>query len=149
MSALTTKPQRFFLWPGTGWARVLSNLLTLVQHLDDARAWKVTVERVSKERSARQNAYLWGVAYDVLEEETGQEAEDWHEFFLCLHFGERTTSLFGKTITKPVRTTTTNEHGERDVLSTLDFMAYVETIQRVAAQHSVFIPDPDPELARR
>jgi hypothetical protein len=43
----------------------------------------------------------------------------------------------------PVRTTTRDENGNRDVLNKQQFSDYVAFIQRFAASKGIFIPDPE------
>ena len=51
----------------------------------------------------------------------------------------------------PIRTTTEDEDGNRDVIDGEAFWDYVEWIQRGAARKGIVIPDPDPNhvAARR
>ena len=121
--------------------------------LDELVAWKVVVEPVQVDRTIQQNRYLNGVAYKMIGEVTGYERAEIHEYFLGLFFGWRDKKVPRKPSNPkglesiPVRTTTTDETGKRQVLSTEDFWRYVEFLQRFAAEklHMV-IPDPDPAL---
>jgi hypothetical protein len=45
---------------------------------------------------------------------------------------------------RPVRTTTTNEQGERDVIGKLLMAEFYEFIQRRSAEVGFDVPDPDP-----
>ena len=40
---------------------------------------RVTVEKWKAKRTLTQNAYLWGVVYQTISEDTGNSAEDVHE----------------------------------------------------------------------
>ena len=44
----------------------------------------------------------------------------------------------------PIRTTTVDADGNRDVIDGDEFWPYVEFCQRVGARAGVVIPDPDP-----
>jgi hypothetical protein len=105
-----------------------------------AKPWKPT-------RSSDQNAYLFGVCYPPIAEAMGYAVEDVHEYMLGRHFGwvdrkvpktPRNPEGFESV---PFRTTTTDEHGKRSVLSKADFSTFVDTVHRIASQAGVFIPD--------
>jgi len=110
-------------------------LLAFLDRLPMARKWRVTVDIYKKTRSNEQNRYLWGVAYKALEDATGQPKEDWHEYMLGEHFGWEEVSLFGK---KKLRAMNRSSK-----LSTLEFMGYVAFIQQRAAEHGIYIADPN------
>ena len=60
-------------------------------------------------------------------------------------FCEVEIEVMGKIYTRPRRTTTTNENGERDVISKKLFAEYYDFIQIVAAEKlGCHVPDPDP-----
>jgi hypothetical protein len=128
---------------------------SVMASLDELVAWRVVIEPVQVDRTLQQNRYLNGVAYKMISEATGYERQEIHEYFLGLFFGWRQKKVPRKPSNPkgvesvPVRTTTTNEVGKRQVLSTEDFWKYVEFLQRFAAEkmHMV-IPDPDPSLRR-
>jgi hypothetical protein len=103
---------------------------------------KFTIAR--PERTNPQCRYLWGVAYKMLSEHTGYEPEEIAEYLCGNYFGWRTHKKpGGRSEERPIRTTTTDAEGNRDVLSGDDFWAYVEWVQRVAARQGVVIPDPE------
>lgn len=113
----------------------------------------VSFRRLAKERSLDQNAALWGVAYPPLMEAMGLEGDreknELHEFWCGEYFGWGERNYFGRRKLYPIRTTTRNEHGERDLISTLDMMAFYNFIQRRAAENGVEVPDPDPAMWQR
>lgn len=110
---------------------------------------EVIVRKRKRERSHPQCRYLNGVAYKLLSDATGYERDDISEY-LCGHFfGWKDKTLPGKRVVQvPLRTTTTDEDGKREVLSKTDFAEYVAFVQRFGAKHGVLIPDPDPEYWR-
>ena len=119
--------------------------------LDEDTAWKVTMEPVRSTRSHSQNAYLWAVPYRLISEATGYEVEEVHEYFLGRFFGwkdkkvPKTPRNPSGVESVPVRTTTTDEHGKRSVLSVEQFSEYVAFLQRFGAvKLGLLIPDPDP-----
>lgn len=124
--------------------------------LDEEVAWKIIAEPVKSARSHSQNAYLWAVPYKLISEATGYELEEVHEYMLGRHFGwkdkrvPKTPRNSEGVESVPVRTTTTDEHGKRSVLSVQQFTEYVDFIQRFAAQKiGIVIPDPDPHFRER
>jgi len=110
-------------------------LLAFLDRLPMARKWKVAVTFYRKTRSDQQNRYLWGVAYKTLQDATGQEAQDWHEYMLGEHFGWEEYEMFGKRKIRPKQ--------RSSKLTTMEFMDFVDFIQRRAAEYGVYIPDPN------
>lgn len=122
-----------------------------IANLDPDEAWKITAEPVKATRSNSFNAYLWAVPYKLISEATGYEVEELHEYFLGRHFGwvdkkvPKTPRNPSGVESVPVRTTTTDQHGKRSVLTHDEFAEYVAFIQRFAAiRLNLVIPDPDP-----
>lgn len=131
--------------------KVIARIVACLEALPLDRAFEVTWGEYRRKRSVQQCRYLNGVAYKILSDATGYERDDISEFMCGEYFGWRE-----KRVPKsrdfptgrkhvPVRTTTTDEHGKRDVLKWDAFSDYVAFIQRFAANKGIFIPDPDPE----
>lgn len=103
-------------------------------------------------RSDKQNRALFGHAYKVIAAETGlsgrRELEDLHDDFCCRFFGERIVKVMGRPRRYPVRTTTTNEQGKRDVIKGDEFSRFYNDVERIAGECGIFIPTPDPEWFR-
>jgi hypothetical protein len=123
-----------------------------LQALPTDRAWSVKVEEFKSKRSAAQNNYLHGVCYKTLGDAIGYEAEDVAEFLCGTYFGW-TDKKVPKTPRNPegiesvpVRTTTRDANGKRDVLGKQAFSDYVAFIQRFAASKGIYIPDPEETL---
>jgi len=142
-----------FVLPKGPRARALELAAKALAALDVEQAWHVTMEPVRHTRSLSQNAYLWAVPYKLISEATGYEVEEVHEYLLGRHFGwkdkrvPKTPRNPQGVESVPMRTTTTDEHGKRSVLSAEEFSAYVDFIQRFAATKlSLVIPDPDPHF---
>lgn len=105
---------------------------------------KVEVKEFRKDRSSQQCRYLNGVAYKLLSEATGYERDDISEYLCAEYFGSREKRVPGKrTVTVPLRTTTTDADGKRSVLTTAEFEDYVAFVQRFGAQHGIYIPSPN------
>lgn len=125
--------------------QVRANLHEFIDGLDVRKSWRVEIRENRKERTLDQNAATFGVAYATIMEATGLEGDaerkQLHRDFCGDFFGWVDGPLGHR---KPVRTTTTNEHGERDVIDTATMARFYDFIQRTAAEYGVVVPDPDP-----
>ncbi len=143
-------PETVFTLPrGSTWNATVERLSSFLMQLDHTKAWKVTVGEHTGQRSDQQNKYLWGVCYKTLADAMGFETEEVHEFLCGTHFGWRDKKVPKKPSnltgieSVPIRTTTIDQEGRRNVLSKQHFSDYVAFIQRFAAHRGVFIPDPE------
>lgn len=134
----------FILRKGPGRVGVLSSLVHFLKNLGQDEEWEVIVKKFKRSRSDAQNNALWGVAYEALKRETGNDPDDLHVFFCGEFFGWKTELVMGQPRKKPKRTTTKDEAGKRDVLPWDRFCEFYEFIQQRAAQVGVYVPDPDP-----
>lgn len=132
----------FTLHPDVSRVGVLANLTAFLHKLDASKAWRVTVKQYRRPRTLEANAYLFGVAYPAIVRALGHTDEDWHEFFCCQFFGTRKVRLGNAELNKPVRTTTTNQEGRRDVLDGKTFAAFVDFVRDQAAAGGVYVPGP-------
>lgn len=117
----------------------------LMQRLPEGR-YTVTIEKETKKRSKKANAYLWGVVYALLSEHTGYTPDELHAHFKKEFLGVQTKKILLQ-----------DEHGDvkhegeievdptTTILDTHAFTEYVERIRQVAAELGCVIPDPDPE----
>lgn len=130
------------------WELEHGELVKAVNELPKGKSWMVEVKAYRDDRSSKQCRYLNGVAYKLLGEATGYDRDDISEYLCGQYFGWKDKRKPGKQVVQvPVRTTTTDENGERHVLSTTEFSDYVAFVQRFAAEHGIHIPDPDEALA--
>lgn len=89
-------------------------------------------------RSDAQNRYLHGVVYPAfLTALEGWTRDDVHEFLLGEHFGWERLEGFGRPRVKPLKRSSR--------LSKTEFSEYVAFCQQKAAEHGIFIPDPEPQ----
>lgn len=113
------------------------------------KAWELTVEPFKLERTGRQNNAMWGPIYGPFSAFTGYTEAELHDTMLKLFFGEVTYEVLGIVQKKPRRTTTTNEKGERDVLSRERMAEFIEFIFQKAAELGLYIEAPNPMLRTR
>ncbi|HET9819625.1 MAG TPA: hypothetical protein VFP92_10710 [Rhodanobacteraceae bacterium] len=104
----------------------------------EAKPWR-------KSRSNEQNALLWAM-YGPLADHMGYDRDDIHEWMCGRFFGWRDIKV-PKTprnpeglASMPVRSTTRDENGKRNVIDKTTFTKFVDMVERVAAQAGVFIP---------
>ena len=113
-----------------------------------AQALPLSVEckPFKKTRTNEQNALLFGVVYPPIAEAMGYVVEDVHEYMLGRHFGwvdrkvPKTPRNPDGFESVPFRTTTRDENGKRNVLTTTEFSKFLDTVDRIAAQAGVFVP---------
>lgn len=104
---------------------------------------KMTIAR--PERTIPQLRYLRGVAYQLLADHFSYENDEISEYLCGQYWGWKDKKLPGNRVQSvPMRTTTEDEDGNRDVIDGQVFWDYVEWIQRVGARQGIVIPDPDP-----
>ena len=110
----------------------------------DAKPWRRT-------RSNEQNALLFGVIYPPIAEAMGYPVDGdngIHAFMCGTHFGwvdvkVPKTPRNPEGIASEPRRSTTREGwncGKRSVLTAKEFSAFIDTVDRIAAQAGVFIP---------
>lgn len=128
-----------------GRAQVRANLHAFIDRLPVDKAWRVEIKPYRKERSLDQNAAVFGLAYKVIMDSQGLEGEKerqrMHTNFCMDFFGVKTVPFMGRV---PVRTTTTDEDGNDDVIDKATMTKFYNFIQRTAAEYGIDVPDPDP-----
>ena len=123
--------------------RDTEHLHRFIDSLGLVESWKIEISQYRRPRSCPANAYHFGVVLPTIVREKGGTSDDWHELLCGEYFGWRKTEIGGKSISRPVRTTTTNDMGKRDVLDTLAFWRFVEFCRDMAAQGGVYVPGPN------
>jgi hypothetical protein len=129
--------------------QVLANLHAFVDRLPANKSWRIEIKEARKERSGDQNAALWGVAYPALSNATGYDPDELHDAFCRKFFGEVARTVMGQTMSRPARTTTTNEQGDRDVIDAATFARFYDMVQRIGAEAGIDVPSPDPMHGQR
>lgn len=116
-------------------------------------AWRVEVHEHKPIRSTQQARYLNGVCYKILGEAIGYERDEVSEFLCGSYFGWKDKLVPKKPSNPegvesvPVRTTTLDENGQRNVLGKMEMVDYIAFVQRFAASKGIYIPEPDEEFA--
>lgn len=130
-------------------SRVLANCIAFLQRLPAEKSWLIEVSPHRKERTSKQNRTLYGVAEATLAAFCGYRGADEKKalhLHLCGSFwGWRDDGLG---LRLPIRTTTKNERGERDVIDTATAADFFEHIRQLAAEIGCDISDPDPMRGR-
>lgn len=130
--------------------QVLANVHAFLDRLPARKSWRIEIKEARQTRTLSQNAALWAVAYPPLMDfmgERGEAAKErLHEHFCGEFFGWATTPLGMR---KPVRTTTRNEDGDEDTISTITMNEFYAEVQRIGAEFGVDIPEPDPMYGQR
>ena len=104
----------------------------------ECKPWK-------RNRSSEQNRMLWAM-YAPIAEAMGFDRDDLHEWFCGKFWGwknmkvPRTPRSPEGFVSVPVRTTTRNEDGKRNVIDAKTFAEFVDMVDRIAAQAGVFVP---------
>lgn len=99
----------------------------------------ISIEKATRKRSSPQNSYLWGIVYKVISEYTGYEIEEVHE--ICkARFNPQLKELLNK---ETGELEMMGYSGSTTKLDTVQFMEYVEKIQRFFAPFGVNISDPN------
>jgi hypothetical protein len=104
--------------------RVLDNYLASV----DKKALYVTVELVRGIRTLNQNAYLWGVVYKLIADDTGHSENEIHLFCKKKFMKRKFLKVLGEEIEEE-RTTTR--------MSKIEFSEYVEAIRAHFAEFGI------------
>lgn len=136
-------------------AGMIAKIAAFLAALPDSKAWRIEVSEAKSARSIQQCRYLNGVAYKLIGDAFGYERDEVSEYLCGLRWGWRNKRVPKKPSCPsgiesiPVRTTTTDEAGNRAVLSKNEFADYVAFVQRFGAKHGVYIPDPDPDYDRQ
>ena len=123
---------------------ITANLLRFLEKLPKDKPWEVRIDPFRESRSGRQNRALFGHAYIQIGDQTGITKNDLHEYMCGEYFGWMEVVVFGEKQKRPVRTTTTNELGQHDVLKKPEFAKFYEFIQMRAAENGLYVTDPDP-----
>lgn len=129
------------------WEATVSHICQIAKSFFDINVEHLVVEIAPfrKERTDQQNRALFGHAYEILEEETGNSKANLHNLFCGEFFGWKVVDVLGQKKREPVRTTTTDENGKRSVMPAAQFIKFYDLVVRMSAEYGIVIPDPDPQ----
>ncbi len=134
---------KFFPAPGGLWDQIINNAIARIRSLDNTKCWHIEIRKYVKERTEKQRGALFGPAYKVIMDYMGlrgsRDKEYLHSFICCLYYGCHPIIP-----NKPIRTTTTDEDGNRVKMTTEQAIDFYAFIQQWAAEQGVYVPDPDP-----
>lgn len=108
----------------------------------DAQALPLTVtaEPWKAPRRLEANAYLWSAIYKPLVEVAGFTSDDWHRHYCGEFFGWKEVILpSGHIDYRPIRTTTTDADGKRDVMKGKPFNEFLSFVESDVAKRGVFV----------
>jgi len=127
----------------TGRATVLATAHEFLDRLPDTKSWEIEITIFRKPRTEKQRKALFAAAYGPIMEHMGlrgnDDKEDLHAYFCGEYWG-----WHPQLKNKPIRTTTKNEQGVRDEISTTQALDFYAFIQQRAIENGIFVPDPDP-----
>lgn len=131
--------------------RIVSRLSAFLKALPLNKPWRIRVDELKGDRTEHQNNALFGVAYPPLIKATGYRKDEIHEVMCQKFFGTKVVEFGGVISEKPVRTTTTDEQGHKDVIPWDKFTEFYAMVQQVGAEMDppIWIPDPDRHLRVR
>lgn len=136
-----------------GRAMVLDHLIQHLRSLPEDRSYVIEDREERKERTPTQNATLFSVVYPPIMEFMGLRGEkdrlELHEYWCGEYFGWVEYEIMGQRKQRPVRTTTTDQFGKRNVLSRVEFGDFWAFIVQRASEHGIVVPEPDPMYRRK
>lgn len=101
---------------------------------------------VKSSRSSKQNRYLRAVESEI-GEHVGYTLAECHEWLLGSFYGwtdhkcPRTPRNPDGIVSRPARTTTTDETGKRNVLDKKEFARFAQHVEKIAAQAGVYVSE--------
>ena len=133
------------LQPNEDRDKVIASIRRFIFDLPTDKPYLIDITRLKKKRTNLQNRALWGVAYKVINMETGYKPEKVHNLMCGEFFGWKADAVFGNPTKEPVRTTTHDSDGKRDVIDREELGKFYLAIQAFCAPWGVDMPDPDPD----
>ncbi len=119
--------------------RSLTRVVAFLSALPKQKAWRIRIDELKGDRTEYQNNALFGVAYPPLCAKIGCRPDELHEIMCEKFFGSK--QILGKSL--PIRRTTSDDNGKRDVIAYDKFSEFYAMVQQVGADLGVWIPDPD------
>lgn len=135
-----------------GRGRFIAPLVKVLETIYPNSPIRVRVEIARPDRTERENNYLWGVPYKMLQQETGANPNDLHELNCGEQWGWKDEPCAVSprnpdgVRSVPVRTSTRNMDGVYELCDEEDFLQLWLRAQEWGANVGLVIPDPDPKL---
>ncbi len=108
--------------------------IRFIRELDDRESWDVKVTKKRWRRSISQNNLYW-LWLTCIEQETGNDRNELHEFFKAKFLGFEEIKVLGYYVTRVISTTSKD---------TKQFKEYLDKIQMFASvELGIELPDPD------
>jgi len=137
---------KFVFQPNADRVPTVNQLIGYIATLPKDKPFIAEVTKLVVKRNSLQNRALWGCAYKFIKEHAGYDPETVHTLMCGEFFGWGTQDIFGDLRRVPVRTTTHDEQGNRDVIEMDVCAKFYKHIQRwVLEKSGLDVPDPDPE----
>lgn len=131
--------------PPTNRMKDIPRLLARIEAYSPGKPINVKLSIARPERTPPQLKYLWSVPLRMLANVLGYEKKEVHEYCCGEFWGwVPRRKINGEIVSEPIRTTTEDADGNRDVIDGGEFWRYVEFVQRLGAERGITIPDPDP-----
>jgi hypothetical protein len=105
----------------------------------DGKETYVEIKEKKRERTLKQNNYLWGVVYPLISSSTGHDSEELHDAFKKMFLGRKFIEV-GETELEVTKTSTN--------LSTAEFNEFVERVIAFAGTLGIAIPPPEAGYVR-
>lgn len=124
-------------------AQILANAVSFLHQLPDTKSWELTIEPHKREYTGKQRRSIFGPAYKALMEFSGLDGDEEKRqlhFWMCGEFFGWKHGDFGQ---RPIRTTTKDENGKKNPISTAEAVRFYEFLQRKGAEVGCYVPEPD------
>lgn len=108
-------------------------VVAYINALPEGRTFTIKVKREVKKRTIPQNKLYW-LWLGCIADETGNDIDALHQYFVKQYLGVETMEIFGEVIERPLSTTK---------LNTEQFTEYLEKIRALASEMDIILPQPD------
>lgn len=135
---------------------MIAGLAKMLDSIHPGHPLRVLVQIARPDKTPAQNRYLWAVPYAMLEEASGMEKAELHEWNCGMQWGWKNRKVPVKPSNPngfesvPIRTTTEDADGNDDPCSAEELTQLWERAQRLGAvRFNIVIPDPDPDYLKK
>ena len=119
---------------------VKATISALLASLSNNRPMQVTFDELAFSREAQ--GYWHGTVVKTIRDAMfpGEAPAEVHEYLMGSHYGWKPSAVTGHS--KPIRTTTTDEHGNANKLRKSEMGDLIEWAIAWAAERGVYVPEP-------